>query len=128
MRLEKKSFSQLKKQADKVFSLFIRKKYSNWKDEVRCYTCDKVFNVKEIQCGHYISRVYTNLRWAEENCRPQCYRCNVLLKGNLDEFSIRLEREKRGTLERLHNWKHLPSTPVKRLDLIDIIKKYEKAI
>ena len=124
MKLEKKNFSQLKKQADKVFSLHIRTKYANWKGEVRCYTCDKVFTIKTIQCGHYVSRVYSNTRWLPENCRPQCYGCNVMKRGNMDEFAIRLEKETPGILEKLNIWKHQTSTVVKRLDLIYIINSY----
>ena len=124
MKLEKKSFQQLKKQADKVFSLFIRNKYA--KDgKVKCFTCDKIFLVKEIQNGHYISRTYLNLRWSELNCKPQCVSCNIFKRGNLDEFALRLEKEERGTLEKLNFWKHHQSTPLKRLDLIEIIKKYK---
>ena len=123
MKLEKKSFAQLKAQADKLFSEHIRRKYADWKNEVKCYTCDKVFNFKYIQCGHYISRIYLNLRWLDENCRPQCYSCNVMKRGNMDEFALRLERETPGILEKLNRWKHLPSTPLKRLELIQLIKE-----
>ncbi len=117
------SIPKLKKLADKEFSLWLRNNYAK-EGKVKCYTCDKEFDIKSIQCGHYISRIYTNLRWAEINCRPQCYSCNIMLRGNFTEFGIRLEREKQGALEELHKWKVMPSTQLKRQDLIDIIFKY----
>src|SRR3990167_1596747 len=110
MLIKNKSISQLKKEADKIFSLFIRKKYANWKDEVRCFTCGKTFKISEIQNGHYISRIYTNLRWSEINCRPQCVGCNIFRRGAMDEFAIRLESEKTGTLKLLNDWKHRPTS------------------
>ena len=123
--MKEKSISQLKKLADKLCSLYIRTKYADWKGEVRCYTCDKVFTIKTIQCGHYVSRVYTNLRWAEINLRPQCYSCNVMRRGNMDEFAVRLERETPGILKELNDWKHRPSSTNTRQDLLFIIDKYK---
>ncbi len=123
--MKTKSISQLKKQADKNFSLYIRKKYADWKDQVRCYTCDKTFPLKEIQNGHFVSRTYTNLRWSEKNCRPQCVSCNVFKRGAMDEFATRLERETPGILAELNLWKHRPSSTNTRQDLLMIIEKYE---
>jgi len=122
---KEKSISNLKKEADRVFSLFIRKKYANWKDEVICFTCGKVFKITEIQNGHYVSRVYNNLRWSEKNCRPQCYSCNVMKNGNMDEFAIRLEKETSGILQELNMWKHRPSSSNTRNDLLMVIEKYK---
>lgn len=78
---------------DKVFSLFIREKYANWKGEVSCYTCGKTKTVKEVQNGHFISRANFVTRWDEKNCRVQCSGCNVFKNGNYIEFTLRLQKE-----------------------------------
>jgi len=127
MDYRKKTFPQLKKIADKVCSEWIRQKYANWKGETKCYTCSKTAPWRELQCGHYISRVYTNLRYYEPNLRPQCYSCNVMRHGNMDVYAINLERETKGILEVLNQWKYRPSK-MKREDLVDIIEDFKKKI
>lgn len=127
-RLITKSISELKKIADELTSLVVRQKYANWKNEVKCYTCDKWLPIKSIQCGHYISRVYSNTRWYEPNLRPQCYSCNIMKKGNMDEFAIRLEREKPGILEELNEWKHRNSSPNTRQDLLVLIEDLKNKV
>lgn len=79
-----KSISKLKREADKVFSLWIRNRDSN------CYTC---INGKAEQCGHYISRSYLNLRYDEKNCHGQCVGCNVFKSGNITSYALRLINE-----------------------------------
>lgn len=102
-KLRKKSISQLKRRLDKVFSEYIRKKYANEKGEVRCYTCSKVKQWKEIQCGHFISRVYLATRFEEDNCRPQEVGCNVFGNGQTVEFARKLEQELgEGTVQKLY--------------------------
>ncbi len=125
---KEKSISQLKKIADKLTSELVRRSYANWKEEVRCYTCDKIFTVKTIQCGHFVSRVYTNTRWLLSNLRPQCYSCNVMKNGNLEEFAARLERESPGIVIELNNWKHRPSSSNTRNDLLSLIEVLENKI
>jgi len=82
--MKTKSLSQLKKEADKVFSKWIRKRDS------KCYTC---VSGKAEQCGHYISRSYLYLRYDERNCHGQCISCNVFKKGNLTNYAVRLVNE-----------------------------------
>lgn len=123
-----KSISQLKKLADKHCSEYIRRKYADWQGNVRCYTCPKTAYYKEMQCGHYVSRVYSNTRYYEPNLRVQCYRCNVLLKGNYDEFSLRLERETPGILKTLNDWKHRPSSTNSRQDLLMVIEDFKSKL
>lgn len=123
-----KSISQLKSLADKLCSEYIRRKYANWKGEVKCFTCDKMLQWKQIQNGHYISRVYSNTRYYEPNLRPQCYSCNIMKHGAMDEFAIRLERETPGILKELNNWKHRPTSGNTREDLQLIIEEYKTKI
>lgn len=121
-RLKGKSVQQLKKIADKVVSEYIRRR-----DQGICFTCGNKKEWKYQQAGHYVSRVYGNLRYYEPNLNAQCYSCNVMRRGNMDEYAIRLQ-EKYGPkiLEKLMKFKRMPPTPFKHQDLIDIIETYRE--
>lgn len=75
---------------DKIFSKYIRLKYSDWKGWSECYTCGQRSYWKYLQNGHFIPRASMMTRFNEDNCRPQCYNCNELLKGNLEVFRLKL--------------------------------------
>ncbi len=82
-----KSIKQLKNKADAVFSIWIRER------DKRCYTCMRVIPVKELQCGHYVSRSYLALRYDEKNAHAQCVSCNVFKHGNMTVYAIQLINE-----------------------------------
>jgi hypothetical protein len=83
----------LKKKLDTIFSIYIRLKYADENLNVQCFTCDKVYHYKKIQNGHFYSRAILSLRYDEQNCRPQCYGCNIARNGNYIEYYKRLEKE-----------------------------------
>jgi hypothetical protein len=114
-KIKGKSFSQLQKEADKVFSDYIR-----LRDKYTCFTCGKVGNKNDMQAGHYYSRTFKALRYDEINVNCQCVRCNIMLHGNIIEYHERLA-EKYGDkkIEYLSGIKRLPG--YKRGDLIIFI-------
>lgn len=81
-----RSMAKLKKELDRVFSIYIRSKHPKI-----CYTCGKT-NVT-LQCGHFIPRQYLATRWSEDNCRPQCVGCNLFGNGQLLDFEEHLKRD-----------------------------------
>ena len=85
-RTKTKTQAQLKKELDRVFSLYIRAKYPKV-----CYTCGKTDTA--LQCGHFVSRQYLATRWDENNCRPQCAGCNIFGNGKPLDFEENLKRE-----------------------------------
>lgn len=117
--LESKSIPQLKKELDKVFSLWIRTR-----DNGRCISCGIRKPIKEMQCGHYISRSHHSVRWDEQNCHCQCVGCNIFKSGNMPSYTIALqnkygygiikELKKRG--DKLKQWK--------KTELIEMINRY----
>lgn len=119
---------RLKKNLDRVCSEYVRRSYADWQGNVRCYTCDKQFHWKYTQCGHYVSRTYNNLRWDLRNLRPQCYSCNVMKRGNMDEFAFRLEQETPGILKELNTWKHRKATTLGVLDLKMLIDDFKSKL
>lgn len=101
---KKKSYAQLKRELDRVFSLYVRWKAADKNGLVECFTCGEKKSVKQMQAGHFIPRQYLSLRWSVDNTKPQCPRCNIWLKGNYPNFAFALGPE---ALARLLNDKHL---------------------
>lgn len=116
--------SKLVKKLDIIFSQYVRNKHANKRGMVKCFTCDREYPVKNIQNGHFMSRKNYASRWVEDNCRPQCYGCNVMKQGMQYEFGKRLEKE---TAEKMYQ---LSKTTVKfsNDELEDMIKHYEKEL
>lgn len=83
-----KTTAQLKKELDKYFSLYIRLSHPP-----KCFTCGRMFTVKTLQCGHFITRNHTATRWDENNCRPQCAGCNMFGGGKPFDFEENLIKE-----------------------------------
>lgn len=84
------SKTKLIKDLDIEFSKFIR--YSkSYNGKCKCVTCGVVKDIKEMQCGHFISRKYYSTRWDEVNCNPQCYSCNVMQNGKQYEHSLYID-------------------------------------
>lgn len=92
----------LKEDCDREFSLYIRLRETDEIGFVQCFTCQaKKYYTDGIQCGHFVSRKASALRFSPFNCRPQCVNCNEYLSGNLEMFAVNLELEQQGIVEHL---------------------------
>ena len=78
-----KSITKVKKDVWDLFSKYIRLKYSDWRGNVSCITCNKIFHWKNIQAGHFIQGRHNAVLFDERNVHPQCYSCNCCKHGNL---------------------------------------------
>lgn len=78
---------------DDVVSKYIRKREADKNGNVHCFTCNWVGHWKQADCGHFISRKIYQLRWDVRNLKPQCKMCNQFLDGNIEIYSINLDRE-----------------------------------
>ena len=79
--VDKKRFSKasLVKEADRVFSLYIRAR-----DKGKpCITCWAPWQ-ENFQCWHFMSRRHVNTRWLERNAHSQCPKDN--LYGAWEQF------------------------------------------
>lgn len=94
--------SKLKKKLDKLFSVYIRTKYADSNGYVSCFTCATKKPWKEMQCGHFVSRLHLSTRYDEGNCRPQCKGCNIFGGGRVAAFANRLEAETPGIVKYLY--------------------------
>ena len=80
------SLSSLKKKADKLFSQYIRQKYSDNNWIATCISCWKKDHYKNMHNAHFIERGCMKRRWEEDNCRPACAGCNTFRK----EYHLRM--------------------------------------
>ena len=125
MLLKNKTQSQLIKEADKQFSIFIRRRDVDGSGYGKCCTCNKRINWKEGDCGHYISRSWHSVRHNEKNAALQCKGDNGYKGGCPPEFALYLiNRWGAGILEELNRLKR--NRPPQRKELIKIIKHYKK--
>lgn len=99
---KEEGLGELVKEADSVFSRYIRQKYADKNGMVKCFTCTTIKPIPEMQCGHYIGRANMFLRYDERNSRPQCEYCNCHKHGNLLVFANNLEQEYNGITEILY--------------------------
>ena len=82
--MKTKSIAQLKKDADKWFSKYVRYRDSIYRDGERyadCITCGVEKNIKQLQAGHFVSRRVNKLRFEETNVNAQCTGCNMFKQG-----------------------------------------------
>lgn len=127
--MKAKTYASLKREADKVFSEWIRRGavFDNIGTAV-CVTCAAPHHWKRLQCGHFVSRVHLATRWDEQNCAPQCYACNILRRGSPAEFAQWL-MESRG-LAIIDELVERKRTSVKytRADLTALIDTYKQKL
>lgn len=90
---KKPTRTKLIKEADRLFSLYVRHHYADKDGMVPCYTCSGIYPIKKIQAGHYIPRGIKYLRWELDNLRPQCFLCNCRRYGMAFVFRENLVSE-----------------------------------
>lgn len=90
--MKPKSYASLKRQLDKVFSEWIRRKDCSYYGQAMCVSCGMVSRWQDQQCGHFLPRHYLAGRWNEANCFVQCPSCNVFKRGNYPGFASFLNR------------------------------------
>ena len=102
MRKKKQTRVQTRKEADRIFSIYIRLRDRNEMGLTTCYTCPKTMDFKKAQNGHFVPRQYLSIRYDEVNCHAQCYACNMLYNGQPSAYAKRLETEYgKGTIDML---------------------------
>lgn len=125
--IKKEGLSDLIKQADEVFSRWLRKSQADKDGMVVCYTCDARLRYQDAQCGHYVKRGALFLRWDTRNTRIQDAHCNVTLGGNYKEYTKRLEEERPGITTILYEEGNLVYKPT-REEIKGIINEYSQKL
>ena len=126
----KKTVSKLKKELDKLFSLYIRlREATEYEGLVQCFTSGIVRHYKEgMQNGHFQSRKHLSTRFDEENCQVQCVKCNVYAWGEQYKFALALDSKYgEGIAEELQ---HLARTTLKisRIEYEEKISYYKTIV
>lgn len=119
--------SDLIKDADAVYSKWLRLSNADKDGIVSCYTCDLNMRWQNAQCGHYVKRGNLFLRWDPRNTRVQGECCNIHKAGNYLEFTKRLEAEKPGITQILLEEGHLVYKPT-RYEIQQIISEYTQKL
>lgn len=117
----KPTITKLKKEADRVFSQYVR-----LRDEGICITCGSATG--QMQAGHFQSRRYNATRYEEENVNAQCYRCNVLFYGEQFKYAHAIDlKYGDGTATKLAKMAQ-QSHPFKSDELLQIIHDSKEMI
>lgn len=125
--IKEEGLQDLIKEADDVFSRWIRLSNADKDGNVSCFTCGVTKHWTLQQNGHYIKRTNLFLRFDPRNCRVQCEGCNVYKYGNYAEFTKRLEAERFGITEYLQQEAVVIYKPT-REEIRSIIKEYSLKI
>ena len=125
--MAKKTIQQLKKQLDKIFSQYIRLRYSNSEIAI-CFTCGKTDHWKKMQAGHFMSRRHLNTRWDETNVQVQCVRCNMFNQGEQYKFGKLLDVRIGDRTSEYLEWKSKQILKLSRLDYEEMIAKYKEKV
>ena len=86
----KKSKKSLVEVLDGEFSMYVRLRDARDDGYIECVSCHRVLPFKEFDCGHYIPRANSSVRFDERNCNAQCKDCNQYKSGNLEEYRLGL--------------------------------------
>lgn len=117
-----RSRKSLVKEADRVFSLYVRKSTADYAGYTTCYVCGRRFQFNEVDAGHFISRRYFRTRWNRVNVWPECVYDNRHNKDHLIKYEAHLIRDFGADIidalwEEARN-----STPLTDIEIEDIIK------
>lgn len=124
-RVKTLTVSKAKSKAWEWFSKYIRQRGSvygiNW-----CFTCNANQSVKLLQAGHWLPGRHPSVLFDERNCHPQCYHCNIGLKGNpVVYYDKMLNVYGRKVCEELKR-KDKELKQFKVYELVEIADKYKK--
>jgi hypothetical protein len=109
---------------DKEFSIFIRNRYAK-NGMAECVTCGTIKEVKQLQCGHFMSRKHYATRWDEDNCQVQCYTCNVMRYGEQYKFGLYLNANYQSDKAEQLLIKSKQTLKLSDFDLEEMIEKYK---
>lgn len=122
-RIIKKSTRLRKSDVWKAYSLYIRLKYADENGYVKCVTCDAIKHYKQMQAGHFIPGRHNSVLFDDRNCHPQCYHCNIGLKGNPRKYDkFMRETYGREVIEDLETLDSIPKQ-LKNYDLAEIVDR-----
>lgn len=125
---KKASKRPLKAKAWRLFSEYIRRKYSDENGNCECVTCGKIDHWSELQAGHSVSGRTNSVLFVEDIVHPQCVRCNIFMGGNYERYTLfMIDMYGRAKYEELLDLKNV-SVKISVTDLEEICVKYKSLI
>ncbi len=110
--------------ADKYFSQYVRLYSADYSGMVKCVTCGAKKHWKNIDAGHFMSRIHKNTRWEEKNCSPQDSACNKWGAGKQYEHGKYLDGYwGEGTADEMMAMSKM-TVKLDVFDVLEIAKKY----
>ena len=85
--------SVVKRELDKVFSIYIRQSAADPQGYASCVTCGKSLPWQQQQSGHFVPRSHLSTRWDPRNVHVQCVGCNIFGGGRYPEYALFLTRK-----------------------------------
>jgi len=123
-----KTISKLKKELDKIFSIYIRLREANEYGMVQCFTSGRVYHYKKIHAGHFMSRRHLSTRWCETNVQPQSAADNLFGQGEQFKFGLNLDSKfGEGTAEELQ-YKSRTTLKISRVEYEQKISYYKSLV
>ena len=121
----KQTLASLKKKAWDLLSLIVRQSFADEFGYLNCYTCSKRMHWKASQSGHAIPGRAGAVLLDESIIRPQCYRCNVPMRGMHHIFAARLigENGEKWYAKKLFDSRKI--VKYSRVDLLSLIEEYK---
>lgn len=110
---KQRSYKNLVKALDKLFSEFIRRRDADKNGICRCITCSRSGHWKEMDAGHFIQRDRLATRWDERNVHAQCTYDNRYRSGEQFEHGQAIDRiHGKGTAEQLRQLGSMRGTKI----------------
>ena len=111
--------------ADEWFSRYVRLYYANNQLQVRCCTSGRWYHIKDIDCGHFMSRNNYNTRWEFKNALPQGKQDNRFRSGRQFEMGKVIDQiHGPGTAEKMEQMAHWRGSTKTVYDIRQIAAKY----
>lgn len=98
--MKDKSLSVLIKEADAVFSKYIRRRDANPQNPfyLNCFTCGEPERIEFAQAAHFVDRAHMATRYDEMNVHACCEHCNCFDPDHFDTYAHKM-RDKYGLME-----------------------------
>jgi len=90
MAVKEKTLPVLIKEADDIFSTFIRLRDSDEKGIVRCFICSAPLPWRQSQNMHFIDRDQMPTRYSEINCHAGCGLCNCFDMDHKNKYEVKM--------------------------------------
>lgn len=75
-----------------IFSKYIRLRDSDKNGILKCFTCGRVKDWKQADCGHGVPRQHKATKYNEKNNHGQCKACNGFQGGMREEYKKEMDR------------------------------------